>query len=217
MSKIESLHVIYKNLIAVGREMDVDKFRGFFVDRGFTLGERVIPTPTGPLKEFLLRDPRTMRDLVVCSVRGFVVDSRDYENARRLLDLAYDAFEYVYGDDYKTLVLNIQVLVNILAYIKDGDNKLMGLVDRDKMSSLMKRFGRRGVYLKVIGFRWGERSSEEGEVSVSIGPVFDPTGKRVLDRFNLTLEYLGQNPDKGIEFFGKVRENAMSFIDSIIS
>lgn len=205
---LESIHIIYKNLVSVGKEMDVDKFRRFFIERGFSQGERVIPTPAGPLKEFLLRDPKTMRDLVVCSVKGFVVDARDKENAKRLMDLAYDAFEIVYGESFQTLILNIQVISNIIMFVKDGMRGLLSAVDKGKLDKLRKLLKAQNLHVRTIGVRWGSRSSKQGETSVVISPLIAPDGRVVKDRFTITIEYFGNDSDEGILFVDKLEELA---------
>lgn len=196
--------------------MNVDKFRSFFLERGFTQNERVIPTPTGPLKEFLLRDPKTMRDLVVCSVKGFVVDSRDKANAKRLMDLAYDAFEMVYGESYQTLILNIHVISNLVVFLKNGLKILASTIEKDRLGRVKKILGAPDLIIRSFGVRWGSREKEEGETNMVISPLLTPDGRLVKDRFTVTIEYFGSDIDKGVSFINGIDVLAKKFILSLV-
>ena len=196
--------------------MNVDKFRSFFIERGFKQNERIIPTPTGPLKEFLLRDPKTMRDLVVCSVKGFVVDSREKSNAKRLMGLAYDAFEMVYGESYQTLILNIHVIANIVAFVKNGLKLLSSTLEKDRLNKVKKILKAPDLIIRSLGVRWGSRDSETGETNIVISPLLTPDGRIVKDRFTVTIEHFGSDIDNGVSFVEGIEELAKKFILSLV-
>ncbi len=204
MLTIESIHIIYKNLIRIGKELDVAKFKAFFLERGFKQNERVIPTPTGPLKEYLLLDPENMRNLVVCSVRGFVVDAKDLESTKKLMGLSYEAFEGLYGELFNNLVLDIQVIVNALVYMKDGYRLLFKPLKQDAVLSLSKALGEKNIKPKTIGFTWGSKDNPSGETSLIINPLKGPSGQLISDRLSVTIEHLNQDPDIGADFVNNI-------------
>ena len=203
---VESIHIIYKNLIRIGKELDVDRFKSFFLSKGFKQNERVIPTPTGPLKEYLLIDPENMRDLVVCSVRGFVVDAKDVENAKRLMGLAYESFEEIYGDLFSNLVLDIQVIVNMIVYFKDGFGLISKAFNNTALESLGSTIGEKKIRPKSIGFNWGSKESLKGETSAILSPLKGPNNQFIRDRLSITLEHLNQDPDAGADFVNNIEK-----------
>jgi len=201
---IESIHIIYKNLIRIGKELDVERFKSFFLSRGFKQNERIIPTPAGPLKEYLLIDPENMRDLVVCSVKGFVVDAKEMENAKRLMGLSYDSFESIYGELFPNLVLDIQVIVNMVVYYRDGFTLITRAINQRALESIGSALGEKKIRPKSIGFNWGSKESLNGETSIIISPLKGPNNQFIRDRLSFTVEHLNQDPDAGAEFVNNI-------------
>jgi len=214
---IESIHIIYKNLVRVGKELDVERFRKFFIERGFKQNERIVPTPTGPLKEYLLLDPINMRDLVVCSIKGFVVDSKDFENVKRLMALAYEIFEEIYGDLFSSLILDIQALIRALIYLKDGYSFLLKLIDLKKLEKISKKLGGQRVRPKLLGFSWGSKNSPTGHISMQIQPLETANGEVIKDRLILSLEYRQTDPDIGAEFINKLEKFLKKIVGDILA
>ena len=204
MATVESIHVIYKNLINVGKELDVDRFREFFISKGFVQNERVIPTPAGPLKEYLLRDPQNMRDLVVCSVKGFVVDSKDIENTKRLMALSYEIFESIYGDLFTSLVLDIQILVRALVFVKDGYKILLKSMNLNTLKKIGEIIGEKNLKPRTIGFYWGSKSSPLGWTAIQIKPLETHRAEVIKDRLTLVIEHFHTDPDLGAEFIASL-------------
>ena len=197
---IESIHIIYKNLIKIGKELNVEEFRKYFLEKGFVQKERVIPTPQGPLKEFLLLDPSNMRDLVVCSVKGFVVDAKETENTKRLMNLAYEIFESLYGDLFTSLVYDIQVLVQTLIYMKDGATILNKMINLRTLKTLSDLTGSRNVRPGPVGFSWGTINGPSGFTNITFNPLRSVDSNPIRDRISLNIEHFDRDPDRGVEF-----------------
>ncbi|MCR8487208.1 MAG: hypothetical protein NDP22_02200, partial [Crenarchaeota archaeon] len=95
---IERVAIIYKHIIRMGPELNFERFRAKLLERKFRESERIIPTPEGPLKEYVMTEPKYLRDVIVVSRKGFVVDSKDLNYALELIALAYDIYENMMRD-----------------------------------------------------------------------------------------------------------------------
>lgn len=197
---IESIHIIYKNLIKIGKELNVEEFRKYFIEKGFVQKERVIPTPQGPLKEFLLLDPNNMRDLVVCSVKGFVVDAKEIDNTKRLMGLAYEIFESIYGDLFTSLVYDIQVLVQTLVYMRDGALILNKMINLKALKTISDITGSKNVRPGPIGFSWGNVNGPSGFTNFTLNSLRAADSNPIRDRISLNIEHFDRDPDRGVEF-----------------
>jgi hypothetical protein len=196
--------------------LDVERFRSFFIEKGFVQKDRVIPTPQGPLKEYLLYDPSNMRDLIVCSVKGFVVDAKNIENAQKLMSLAYEIFEQIYGDLFLKLVFDIQLIVKTLIYVKDGYLILTKTIDSNALKKMTKLVGSKNVSPNVIGFSWGKRNSPTGHTSINIAPLKSIEAEPLMDRLSVTIEHLDTDPDRGVEFVNKLEKFLKEIIRGLL-
>jgi len=214
---VEKIHIIYKNLIRVGKELDFERFKTELVARGFVPESRVIPTPTGPLKEYLLREPKSLRDLIVVSSKGFVVDAWSYETGLDLISIAYEIYELILGD------LIRHTLVDII-----GDYQLIILINKRAEEILRKNFnnvtleklrgslGRADLQPFSIGFTWGKPAPPHEWVVVSVAPAAPPGVLPSQERLQLRIQYRHVNPDTAVEFLQKLDEVIEKIVKSLL-
>lgn len=214
---VERIHIIYKNLIKMGKELDAEKFRAVLEGKGFKKEERVIPTPTGPLKEYLLRDPRSLRDLIVVSVKGFVVDSWSFTNALDLTNLAYEVYESILGDAISYTLVDIIGLFDAIVLISSDVFELVGkLVNSTYVKKLRNAFNRQDLNPFSAGISIGEPAAPNEWIIMNFIPIPDPNAGRRGRRLKVLIEYRGVDSDKGVEFLHNLSDVIKKAITAII-
>jgi len=215
--EIEKFHMIFKNLIRIGKDLDAERFRAQLLSQGFVQEERVIPTPTGPLKEYLLREPKKLRDLIVVSVKGFVVDAWDLDSGIDLVGLAYDVYETILGDLIKHTIVDIIGNYTATVFIgKDPEKVLSKCVTKDSVIKLRKSLNRSDVKPFMVGFCWGIPRPPHEWIIANITPVMEPTGLGRRGRIQLSIRYQGVDPEKGISFLRNINELIKKIVNGII-
>lgn len=209
--------MIYKNLIRIGKELNADEFRAKLVSQGFLQEERVIPTPTGPLKEYVLREPKNLRDLIVVSVKGFVVDARDIENGLDLVGLAYDVYETILGDLMKHTIVDIVADYAITVFIgKNPQDIISNWVKNNVVIKLRKNLKRDDLNPFIVGFSWGIPRAPHEWIVVNVAPVIEPQEIGKKGRLQLSIKYRGVDPEKGIVFIREIKEVVEKIVSAII-
>lgn len=196
--QIESLHIIYKNLLMTG-QLDVSTFRTELLNRGFKERTRTIETPEGPLLEYLLYEPTTMRDLVVVSVKGWVVDARSYESALNLIGLCYDLYERTLGELAEEVVVQIVGIIQATLILRRScKDVLSSLFSSTALELLGKSVGRTDVMPFGATIAWGIPRPPHEFVTVSLAPPPGPIPRP--NRVHVIINYRGVNPDQGVVF-----------------
>ncbi|HUT81035.1 MAG TPA: hypothetical protein VMZ29_07515 [Candidatus Bathyarchaeia archaeon] len=116
--KIERSHIVFKHIIHVGPEIDVDAIVDIATQKDYTKSERQLQTPTGPLQEYLFRPKTNPQSLIVFSRKGFVIDAQPSDNVLPLFRDAYDFYEKVMGDDAltTTVVMDINSTFEVFSH-----------------------------------------------------------------------------------------------------
>ncbi len=215
--EIEKFHMIYKNLIRLGKDLDADSFRASLVSQGFIQEERVVPTPTGPLKEYVLREPRNLRDLIVVSSKGFVVDAWDLERGLDLLMLAYDEYEKILGDLIRHTVVNILGDYIVTVFIgKDPENVISKFIDNNALTKFRKAMNRDDVNVFSVGLSYGIPKPPHEWVIINLTPIIAPTEINKRGRIQISIRYQGVDSEKGILFLRNIKKIIEKVVKGIL-
>jgi len=202
----------------MGKDLDADKFRMQLISQGFVADERIVPTPTGPLKEYLLREPKKLRDLIVVSVKGFVVDAWDYESGIDLVGLAYDVYESILGDLIRHTIVDIvgdYILTIILN--KDPTKIISRIINKDAVNKLKKSLTRNDVKPFLVGFSWGIPRAPHEWIVTNISPIIGPDKLERGGRLRVTIRYRGTDPEKGVLFLREIKKIVEKILTPLIT
>jgi len=214
---IEKFHMIYKNLIQLGKDLDADSFRASLVSQGFVQEERVVPTPTGPLKEYVLREPRNLRDLIVISTKGFVVDAWDLERGLDLLMLAYDEYERILGDLIRHTLVNIIGDYRITVFIgKDPEEIISNFIDKSALNKFRKAMNRDDARVFSVGLSLGIPKPPHEWIIINLTPLMAPTELNKKGRIQISIRYQGVDSEKGILFLRNINKLVEKIVKGIL-
>lgn len=208
--------MIYKNLIRLGKDLDADSFRASLVSQGFIQEERVVPTPTGPLKEYVLREPRNLRDLIVVSTKGFVVDAWDLEKGIDLLMLAYDEYERILGDLIRHTLVNIIGDYRITVFIgNDPEEIISRFINNSALSKFRKAMSRDDIKAFSVGLSLGVPRPPHEWIIINLNPLIAPTGISERGRIQIVIRYQGVDSEKGVLFLRNINKFVQKIINGI--
>lgn len=209
--------MIYKNLIRLGKDLDADSFRASLVSQGFIQEERVVPTPTGPLKEYVLREPRSLRDLIVISAKGFVVDAWDLERGIDLLMLAYDEYEKILGDLIQHTLVNIIGDYRITVFISEDAEKIISkFIDKKALNKFRAAMSRDDLNAFSLGFSYGIPKPPHEWVIINLTPIIAPTEMNRKGRIQISIRYQGVDSEKGILFLRNIKKVIEKVVKGIL-
>ena len=216
METIEKVRILYKNIIRVGKELDAERFRAELESRGFKTETRIVPTPTGPLKEYLLREPKLLRDLIVVSTKGFVIDAHDYESALELISIGYEVYEMILGDLIKHTLVDIIGDYQLIVLINKNSLEIMRKHLDPKLLEKMQKSLKRDIIPFSIGFAWGKPVAPNEWVVVTLAPIIAPSPILESNRLQIRIQYRHVNPDAGVEFLQKLRKIVDNIVKTIL-
>jgi len=206
---IEKSRVVYKNIIKMGPELDFERFKMKLAERRFKQSERIIPTPEGPLKEYVMTEPKYLRDLIIVSRKGFVVDSRDINYALELITLAYDIYENIMRDYVEYIQTDIMGLYEIIVLVKNAEEVPSKVIKEDILS---KFDGYLGTDIKPFGvsFYKGIPAAPHEFIVINLAPVLIPFQKS--SRLKVNITYRGTDSEKAIRFIRDIP----TFIEKLV-
>lgn len=208
---IEKVRIIYKNLIRMGPELNFEVFKARLLERKFRAQERIVPSPEGPLKEYVLTEPKYLRDLVIVSRKGFVVDSRDLNYSLDLINLAYEIYEETMMDYVEYIQTEIAGLYELIVLMKNADKIIMGLHNADKFKKIKEQVGVKDMRPFGVTYAYGVPSAPHEFVVINMVPVATQFGGS--SRIKVVINYHGVDPEKGVIFV----RNLSEFISKIMS
>jgi len=215
--EIEKIHILYKNLIRVGKELDFERFKGELVARGFVAETRILQTPTGPFKEYLLREPKNLRDLIVVSSKGFVVDAWNYDSALELVSTAYEIYEFILGDLIRHILVDILGDYQLVVLINRNSEEVIGeSFNNEKVDRLRKTLNREDLRPFAISFAWGKPVAPHEWVIVSLTPIIPPGEIRGSERLQIRIQYRHVNPDTAVEFLHNLQKIIKNILSGIL-
>jgi len=195
---IEKARLIFKNLIRMGPDLNFELFKAKLLERKFRLNERIVPTPEGPLKEYVLTEPRYLRDLIIVSRKGFVVDSRDLNYVLDLINIAYEIYEEAMMDYVEYIQTEIVGIYELVALVRDAEAIIAGLHDRSRFSRVRRLLGIGSLRPFGVAYAYGVPKAPHEFVVVNMVPIVQPFGKST--RVKIGVNYHGVDPEKGIRF-----------------
>lgn len=210
-TEIESFHIIYRNLIKIGKPLDPDFFVSKLTKKGFLKEERILKTPTGPFREYVLHEPKGLQDMIVVSSKGFVIDSRNYSLSIDLIGLAYDLYEEFLGDFIETVVSEILVTIASIFIANQKPRKYIEQFLNTNLLKNLKDSIDTGIKPVSIGFSWGDlkKSGESKSVQILQMPIESAKGAR----FQLGWQYRSRDFEKGVLFVRNFKEISSKLIN----
>ena len=194
---IEKSRIIFKNIIRMGPELDFEKFKAKLLERRFKPNERIVPTPEGPLKEYVMTEPKYLRDLIIISRKGFVVDSRDINYALELIALAYDLYENIMRDYVEYIQVDIMGLYELIVLLRNAENLARRIFRKDIVADVNRELGND---LKPFGLSFckGVPAAPHEFVVINLVPVLIPY--RESSRLKVNVSYRGTDSEKAVRF-----------------
>lgn len=208
---IEKVRIIYKNLIRMGPELNFEVFKVKLLERGFKTRERIVPSPEGPLKEYVLTEPKYLRDLIIVSRKGFVVDSRDLNYSLDLINLAYEIYEETMMDYVEYIQTEIVGLYELIVLMKNADRIISILHNKDKFRRIKELIGVKDLRPLGVAYAYGIPSAPHEFVVINMASIATQFG--ASSRIKVAINYHGVDPEKGVIFV----RNLDKFISKIMS
>jgi len=194
---IEKSRIIYKNIIKMGPDLDFERFKAKLAERKFRLSERIVPTPEGPLKEYVMTEPKYLRDLIIVSRKGFVVDSRDLNYSLELITLAYAIYEDIMKDYVEYIQTDIVGLYEIIVLVKDAENIVSSAMEGSILNRIGSYLGKDFKPFGVSLYR-GIPTAPHEFVVINLAPLLIPFQKS--SRLKVNISYRGTDSEKALRF-----------------
>ncbi len=207
--RVERSHVVFKHLIHVGPDVDAEAVADIAARRDYTKQTRQIPTPKGPLKEYLFRPKTNPQSLIVFSSKGFVIDAQPSENVLPLFRDAYDFYEKVLGDEAMTATVLMDINAKIEVFspvpVKEFINKLY-ISDVSNLS-----FSGKELYPHGITLASGSGKFPEEFIQITIQPLPKDPQRRLA----VMAVYRSTELDDALKYIEKIDGNITKILEKI--
>ncbi len=207
--RIERSHIIFKHLIHVGPEVDAEAVADIAARRDYTKQTRQLPTPRGPLKEYLFRPKTNPQSLMVFSSKGFVIDAQPSDNVLPLFRDAYDFYEKVLGDDAMTATVLMDINCKFEVFspvpVKDFVKKLY-VSDSEKLSFSGKDLRPHGITLAT-----GSMKFPDEFIQLNVQPLPKDPERRLI----VVSIYRSTELDDALKFIEKIEGNIVKTLEKI--
>ncbi len=210
---IEKVRLIFKNIIKMGPELNFELFKVKLVERKFQVKERIVPTPEGPLKEYVLTEPKFLRDLIIVSRKGFVVDSRDLNYALDLINMAYEIYEETMMDYVEYIQTEIVGIYELIVLVKEAEKVIYSLHDNTKILRMRDSMKIRDLRPFGVSYAYGVPQAPHEFVIINVAPIIMPFGK--ASRLKININYHGVDPEKGVRFVRSLGDFVRKFVGAI--
>ncbi|NHJ84108.1 MAG: hypothetical protein FK734_01515 [Asgard group archaeon] len=207
--RIERSHIVFKHLIHVGPDIDAESIADFAIRRDYSKNERQIPTPQGPLKEYLFRPKTNPQSLIVFSKKGFVIDAQPSDNVLPLFRDAYDFYEKVLGDDAMTATVMMEINGQFEIYSPTPVNDFLGKVYNEKGSNVT--FGSKNLNPYGITFANGSPRFPEEFLQINAQPLAKDPERRLM----VITIYRSTELDDALKLIEKIDSNIIKCLESI--
>jgi len=207
--RIERSHVIFKHLIHVGPEVDAEAVADLASLRDYTKQTRQIPTPKGPLKEYLFRPKTAPQSLIVFSRKGFVIDAQPSDNVLPLFRDAYDFYEKVMGDTALTATILMDIAANFEVF---SPHSVKDFLTAPYTADLSKvQFAGRKLRSNGIILASGTGKFPEEFIQIIIQPLPKDPERRLA----ISLIYRSVELDDALTFIEKIEKNLTKTLESL--
>jgi len=206
---IERSHVVFKHLIHVGPEIDVEAVADIATRRDYTKGTREIPTPRGPLKEYLFRPKTNPQSLIVYSSKGFVIDAQPVDNVLPMFRDAYDFYEKILGDQAMTATVVMEINTKFEIFCPIPVNDFISKLYNSNASKI--NWG--GKDLKPYGFTLASGSGKFPEETIQFN--VQPLPKDPERRLIVVALYRSTELDDSLQFIEKIDAEVMKTLGKV--
>ncbi|NHJ39446.1 MAG: hypothetical protein FK731_05380 [Asgard group archaeon] len=207
--KIERSHVIFKHLIQVGPDIDANAIVDLALQRDYTQKTRQLPTPQGPLNEFLLRPKSDPQSLIIYSKKGFVIDAQPSDNILPLFRDAYDFYEKVMGENAltATVVMDLASKFEIFSQIPVSD--LINKSYQENATNLT--FDGRDLRPNGLILASGTGRYPEEFIQFSVQPLMKDPKRRLV----VALIYRSTELDDALKFIETIDSNIIQTLEKL--
>jgi len=206
---IERSHTLFKHIIRLGPQVDAEAIAELAKKRDYTITNRQINTPTGPLKEYMFRSKTNPQSLIIFSQRGFVIDAQPNEDVLPLFREAYDFYEKVLGDLALTTTVQLEITGKFDLFSPVPVNELIGKLYRNDLNKLqfnslpMQPFG--------VSFAASFGQNLEEIMSVSMQPM----PKDPKNRMTVIALYRSKELDEALQLIEKLPDEIAKIVKDI--
>ncbi|MFW9922429.1 MAG: hypothetical protein ACFFDW_03975 [Candidatus Thorarchaeota archaeon] len=206
---IERSHVIFKHLIHIGPEINVETVAEMAQRSDYITEIRHVNTPKGPLKEYLFRSKLNPQSLIVYSTKGFVIDAQPVNNVLPLFRDAYDFYEKALGDIAMTATVVMEINVQSEVYSPILVNEFINKMYTQHATSLKwdnKELRPNGFILAAGSGKFPEES-----IQFNVQPFPRDTEKRLIV---ITL-YRSTELDEALKFIEMLNSRIIETLESV--
>ncbi len=207
--RIERSHIIFKHLIHVGPEVDAEAVADIAARRDYTKQTRQLPTPSGPLKEYLFRPKTNPQSLIVFSSKGFVIDAQPSDNVLPLFRDAYDFYEKVMGDNAMTATVLMDINCKFEVFspdpVKDFISKLH-IPESEKLTFGGKALRPHGITLATGSMRFPDEF-----IQFNVQPLAKDPDRRLV----VIAMYRSTELDDALKFIENIDNNIIKTLEKI--
>ena len=207
---IERSHTLFKHIIQLGPQVDVEAVAELAKKRDYTINNRQINTPTGPLNEYLFRSKTNPQSLIIFSQRGFVIDAQPNEEVLPLFREAYDFYEKVLGDLALTTTVQLEITGKFDFFSPVPVNELIGKLYRNDLNKLS--FNNQTMQPFGVSFAASFGNNLEEIISVSLQPL----PKDPKNRMTVIALYRSKELDDALKLVEKMPEEIAKIVNDIV-
>ena len=207
--RVERSHVVFKHLIHVGPDVDADAVADIAARRDYTKQTRQIPTPKGPLKEYLFRPKTNPQSLIVFSSKGFVIDAQPSENVLPLFRDAYDFYEKVLGDEAMTATVLMDISAKVEVFSPVPVKEFITKLYVSDVSNLS--FSGKELYPNGITLASGSGKFPEEFIQITVPPLPKDPQRRLA----VVAVYRSTELDDALKYIEKLEGNITKTLEKI--
>lgn len=207
--RIERSHGVFKHLIHVGPEIDANAVAEIAIKHDYSKQERQIPTPRGPLKEFLFRPKTNPQSMIIYSTKGFVIDAQPIDNVLPLFRDAYDFYEQVMGDNVMTATILINVNAKFEVFSPVPVNEFINKLYVDNISNI--KYGSRELRANGITLAFGTGKFPEEFIQL----VVQPLSKDPQRRLSVAMMYRSSELDEALKQIDNMENDTIKTLEKI--
>ncbi|NHK30522.1 MAG: hypothetical protein FK730_04180 [Asgard group archaeon] len=207
--KIERSHVVFKHLIQVGPDIDANAIVDLALKRDYTKKTRQLPTPQGPLNEFLLRPKSDPQSLLIYSKKGFVIDAKPSDNVLPLFRDAYDFYEKVMGDNALTATVVMDLVSKFEVFSSIPVSDFINKSYQEKTSTLT--FDGRDFHPNGVILASGSGRFPEEFIQFTVQPLLKDPKRRLV----VALIYRSTELDDALKFIETINTNVLQTLEKL--
>ncbi|MHA1221241.1 MAG: hypothetical protein ACTSQB_05865 [Candidatus Heimdallarchaeota archaeon] len=207
--RVERSHIVFKHIIHVGPEIDVEAVSDVATRRDYTKNTRQLQTPRGPLQEYLFRPKTNPQSLIVFSRKGFVIDAQPSDNVLPLFRDAYDFYEKAMGDAALTATALMDINSKFEVFSPIPVNEFLNKLYKKEASDI--KYAGNELRPQGISLAFGSGKFPEEFIHVTAQPLPKDPAQRLM----VVVLYRSTELDDALKFIEKIDADIVKTLQKI--